>query len=66
MDVDGRQVQDAAIILKYLVTAVGMEFDAAWEDRIGLCARSTRHSLKLAVPASDLAQKKVIATQKLP
>ena len=36
IDVAGRQVNDSAIILKYLLPVLGIAFDQAWEDRFVL------------------------------
>lgn len=34
VDVDGRQVNDSGVIMKYLAPAVGMTFHPEWEERI--------------------------------
>ncbi|KAL3925186.1 MAG: hypothetical protein SGILL_000578 [Bacillariaceae sp.] len=62
VDVNGRQVNDSGVILKYLAPAVGMDFDAAWENRIVYEIDTT---FKLHVPAGDWARK-AIATEKMP
>lgn len=62
VEVNGRQVNDSGIILKYLAPAVGMEYDAEWEHRI---VYEIDTAFKLHVPASDWARK-AIATEKMP
>lgn len=62
VDVDGRQVNDSGIIMKYLVPAVGLAFDEEWEHRI---VYELDTAFKLHTPAGDWARK-AIATEGMP
>jgi glutathione S-transferase len=53
IDVKGRQVNDSAIILKYLMPVLGLEFHQEWEDRLVL---EVDTSLKMHASSSDWAK----------
>jgi hypothetical protein len=53
IDVKGRQVNDSAIILKYLMPVLGLEFHQEWEDRLVL---EVDTALKMHTSSSDWAK----------